>query len=172
MFNVIVLVDEEEEEDADIVIAKKVEDYYPKNKFSDRYEQSTSSESSCINPFTPGIGVQVISPWHDISFISNRKVKGAVKKINTRILCDHLIKHPILNITARATHPLHLRHPTHRTTVINILLLSRERAFIAEYFTLLASLEYNVQEMHRVQQLANDLVDITVSVKQILFSKE
>lgn len=107
----------------------------------------------------------MISPWHDTSFISNRKVKAAVKKINTRILCDHL------NITARATHPLHLRHPTHRTTVINILLLSRERAFIAEYFTLLASLEYNVQEMHRVQQLANDLVDITVSVKQILFPK-
>lgn len=46
MFNVIVLVDEEEEEDADIVIAKKVEDYYLKNKFSDRYEQSTSSQSS------------------------------------------------------------------------------------------------------------------------------
>lgn len=111
MFNVIVLVDEEEEEDADIVIAKKVEDYYPKNKFSDRYEQGTSSQSSCVNPFTPGIGVQLISPWHDISFISNRKVKSAVKKINTRILCDHLIKHPILNITARATHPLHLRHP-------------------------------------------------------------
>lgn len=172
MFNVIVLVDEEEEEDADIVIAKKVEDYYPKNKFSDRYEQGTSSQSSCVNPFTPGIGVQVISSWHDISFISNRKVKATVKDINARILCDHLIKHPILNITARATHPLHLRHPTHRTTVINILLLSRERAFIAEYFTLLASLEYNVQEMHRVQQLANDLVDITVSVKQILFSKE
>lgn len=111
MFNIIVLVDEEEEEDADIVIAKKVEDYYPKNKFSDRYEQGTSSQSSCVNPFTPGIGVQLISPWHDISFISNRKVKSAVKKINTRILCDHLIKHPILNITARATHPLHLRHP-------------------------------------------------------------
>ena len=111
MFNVIVLVDEEEEEDADIVIAKKVEDYYPKNKFSDRYEQGTSSQSSCVNPFTPGICVQLISPWHDISFISNRKVKSAVKKINTRILCDHLIKHPILNITARATHPLHLRHP-------------------------------------------------------------
>ena len=111
MFNIIVLVDEEEEEDADIVIAKKVEDYYPKNNFSDRYEQSTSSQSSCVNPFTPGIGVQLISPWHDISFISNRKVKSAVKKINTRILCDHLIKHPILNITARATHPLHLRHP-------------------------------------------------------------
>lgn len=71
-------VDEEEEEDADIVIAKKVEDYYPKNKFSDR-----------------------------------------------------------------------------------------ERAFIAEYFTLLASLEYNVQEMHRVQQLANDLVDITVSIPDV-----
>ncbi|RMX56767.1 hypothetical protein pdam_00018049 [Pocillopora damicornis] len=69
---------EEEEEDADIVIAKKVEDYYPKNKFSDR-----------------------------------------------------------------------------------------ERAFIAEYFTLLASLEYNVQEMHRVQQLANDLVDITVSIPDV-----
>lgn len=111
MFNIIVLVDEEEEEDADIVIAKKVEDYYPKNKFSDRYEQGTSSQSSCVNPFTPGIGVQLISPWHDFSFISNRKVKSAVKKINTRILCDHLIKHPILNITARATHPLHLRHP-------------------------------------------------------------
>lgn len=111
MFNIIVLVDEEEEEDADIVIAKKVEDYYPKNKFSDRYEQGTSSQSSCVNPFTPGIGVQLISPWHDISLIFNRKVKSAVKKINTRILCDHLIKHPILNITARATHPLHLRHP-------------------------------------------------------------
>lgn len=165
MFNIIVLVDEEEEEDADIVIAKKVEDYYPKNKFSDRYEQSTSSQSSSVNPFTPGTG----SPWHDISFISNRKVKATVRDINSRILCEHLIKHPILNITARATHPLHLRYPTHRTTVINILLLSRERAFIAEYFTLLVSLEYNVQEMHRVQQLANDLVDITVSVKQILF---
>lgn len=43
----------------------------------------------------------------------------------------------------------------------------RERAFIAEYFTLLASLEYNVQEMHRVQQLANDLVDITVSIPDV-----
>lgn len=117
MFNVIVLVDEEEEEDADIVIAKKVEDYYPKNKFSDRYEQSTSSQS-CVNPFTPGIGVQVISPWHDISFISNRKVKAAVRDINTRILCDHLIKHPILNITARATHLLDLRHPTHTLSLI------------------------------------------------------
>ena len=36
---------------------------------------------------------------------------------------------------------------------------------INEYFTLLASLEYNMQEMYRVQKLANDLVDITVTVK-------
>lgn len=35
---------------------------------------------------------------------------------------------------------------------------------INEYFTLLASLEYNMQEMYRVQKLANDLVDITVTV--------
>ena len=126
MFNVIVLVDEEEEEDADIVIAKKVEDCYPKNKFSDRYEQSTSSQSSCVNPFTPGIGVQVISPWHEISFISNRKVKATVRDINTRILCDHLIRHPILNITARATHPFHLRHPTHTLSLIFYCFLGNE----------------------------------------------
>ena len=43
---------------------------------------------------------------------------------------------------------------------------------INEYFTLLASLEYNMQEMYRVQKLANDLVDITVTVKnaKALFS--
>ena len=35
---------------------------------------------------------------------------------------------------------------------------------INEYFTLLASLEYNMQEMYRGQKLANDLVDITVTV--------
>lgn len=35
---------------------------------------------------------------------------------------------------------------------------------INEYFTLLASLEYNMQEMYRVQKLADDLVDITVTV--------
>ena len=35
---------------------------------------------------------------------------------------------------------------------------------INEYFTLLASLDYNMQEMYRVQKLADDLVDITVTV--------
>ena len=35
---------------------------------------------------------------------------------------------------------------------------------IYEYFTLLASLEYNMQEIQKVQKLANDLVDITVTV--------
>lgn len=70
--------EEEEEEDSDIGIAKKVEDYYPENKFS-----------------------------------------------------------------------------------------ARERAYITEYFTLLASLEYNVQEVHKVQQLANDLVDIAVTVPDV-----
>jgi len=40
----------------------------------------------------------------------------------------------------------------------------RERLLIKEYFTLLASLEYNMQEMYRGQKLANDLVDITVTV--------
>lgn len=46
-------------------------------------------------------------------------------------------------------------------------LYSRERAYITEYFTLLASLEYNVQEVHKVQQLANDLVDIAVTVPDV-----
>ena len=41
---------------------------------------------------------------------------------------------------------------------------------ISEYFTLLASLEYNMQEMYRVHKLANDLVDTTVTVKMILCS--
>ena len=40
----------------------------------------------------------------------------------------------------------------------------RERLLINEYFTMLASLEYNMQEMYRAQKLANDLVDITVTV--------
>ena len=41
----------------------------------------------------------------------------------------------------------------------------RERALINDYFTLLASLEYNMQEIQKVQKLANDLVDITVTVR-------
>ena len=36
---------------------------------------------------------------------------------------------------------------------------------INEYFTLLASLEYNMQEIQKVQKLANDLVDISVTVR-------
>ncbi|KAJ7365570.1 Cation channel sperm-associated protein 1 [Desmophyllum pertusum] len=43
----------------------------------------------------------------------------------------------------------------------------RERTMISEYFTLLASLEYNMQEMHRVQKLGNDLVDITVTIPDV-----
>ncbi|KAL9954463.1 hypothetical protein ACROYT_G042004 [Oculina patagonica] len=43
----------------------------------------------------------------------------------------------------------------------------RERTMINEYFTLLASLEYNMQEMYRVQKLANDLVDITVTIPDV-----
>ena len=35
---------------------------------------------------------------------------------------------------------------------------------INDYFTLLASLEYNMQEIQKVQKLMNDLVDITVTV--------
>ena len=41
----------------------------------------------------------------------------------------------------------------------------RERALINDYFTLLASLEYNMQEIQKVQKLVNDLVDITVTVR-------
>ena len=41
----------------------------------------------------------------------------------------------------------------------------RERALINDYFTLLASLEYNMQEIQKVQKLTNDLVDITVTVR-------
>lgn len=36
---------------------------------------------------------------------------------------------------------------------------------INDYFMLLASLEYNIQEIQTVQKLINDLVDITVTVR-------
>ncbi|XP_068682482.1 cation channel sperm-associated protein 1-like [Montipora foliosa] len=43
----------------------------------------------------------------------------------------------------------------------------RERVLIHDYFTLLASLEYNMQEVQKVQKLMNDLVDITVTIPDI-----
>ncbi|XP_073249025.1 cation channel sperm-associated protein 1-like [Porites lutea] len=44
---------------------------------------------------------------------------------------------------------------------------ARERALINDYFTLLASLEYNMQEIQKVQKLVNDLVDITVTIPDV-----
>lgn len=44
---------------------------------------------------------------------------------------------------------------------------ARERLLINEYFTLLACLEYNMQEMYKGQKLANDLVDITVTIPDV-----
>ena len=35
---------------------------------------------------------------------------------------------------------------------------------IHDYFTLLVSLEYNMQELQKVQKLMNDMVDITITV--------
>jgi len=43
----------------------------------------------------------------------------------------------------------------------------RERSMINDYFTLLASLEYNMQEIQKVQKLMNDLVDITATIPDV-----
>ncbi|KAK2560996.1 Cation channel sperm-associated protein 1 [Acropora cervicornis] len=42
-----------------------------------------------------------------------------------------------------------------------------ERALIHDYFTLLVSLEYNMQELQKVQKLMNDMVDITITIPDV-----
>ena len=108
---IVLSTEDEDEEDTEIRIVKRVEDYYPESKFTARYVAMKGTQSLvCL------LNIKCFKSQY-----------GALNSSDWPCSC-------------------------------------RERLLINEYFTLLASLEYNMQEMYKGQKLANDLVDITVTV--------